>query len=253
MWSAAVLDPALPVRRIPANASPPATSGRSRKHNNGWKPNVCFHVGAASSFSECAIVIVASKSRHSADPGFGAAPAAHARSRAVARADRTRPRCAASIRFNSRHVVGIDATGPNRSFRSPSTAIPLTAVRTISDRARQIGEHPTRGMHRHRPCTCPAARRVIPATARELGQLPQQPDPRVGHHTPAIRADLDPPNPTACYASPAKCLSSADPELLGTPSFAHRTGTFAHLHPEPDGHFRAFRPRDTASTVKHPG
>jgi anaerobic selenocysteine-containing dehydrogenase len=29
-WSAAVLDPAFPGRRIPASASPPATSGRSR-------------------------------------------------------------------------------------------------------------------------------------------------------------------------------------------------------------------------------
>jgi hypothetical protein len=33
-----VFEPALPGRSSPASASPPATSGRSRKHNNGWNP-----------------------------------------------------------------------------------------------------------------------------------------------------------------------------------------------------------------------
>ena len=35
-WSAAVFDPALPGRSNPANASPPAMSGRSKNANNGW-------------------------------------------------------------------------------------------------------------------------------------------------------------------------------------------------------------------------
>ncbi len=35
MWSAAVLDPALPLRSSPANASPPAISGRSRNASSG--------------------------------------------------------------------------------------------------------------------------------------------------------------------------------------------------------------------------
>jgi hypothetical protein len=34
-WSAAVFDPAFPARSNPASASPPATSGRSRKHSSG--------------------------------------------------------------------------------------------------------------------------------------------------------------------------------------------------------------------------
>ena len=38
MWSAAVLDPALPLRSSPAKASPPAISGRSRNASNGWWP-----------------------------------------------------------------------------------------------------------------------------------------------------------------------------------------------------------------------
>ena len=43
------------------------------------------------------------------------------RSRAAARAARTAMQMAASIRSSTRHVVGIEATGPNRSCRSPST------------------------------------------------------------------------------------------------------------------------------------
>ena len=67
MWSMAVFEPAFPGLSSPANASPPATSGRSRKHSSGWNPKVRFQVAAAFSFSLCAIVMVASKSRHSVD------------------------------------------------------------------------------------------------------------------------------------------------------------------------------------------
>lgn len=35
MWSAAVFEPALPLRSSPASASPPAISGRSRNANKG--------------------------------------------------------------------------------------------------------------------------------------------------------------------------------------------------------------------------
>jgi hypothetical protein len=44
-WSVAVLLPALPARSRPASASPPATSGRSKKASSG--PNVFFQVAAA--------------------------------------------------------------------------------------------------------------------------------------------------------------------------------------------------------------
>lgn len=50
------------------------TSARinSASRRTGWNPNVFFHVAAAFSFSECAIVIVASKSRH--NPWFRSRP-----------------------------------------------------------------------------------------------------------------------------------------------------------------------------------
>ena len=65
MWSVAVFDPAFPGRSRPARASPPAMSGRSKKHSNGWNPNVRFQGAAAFPSSLWLIVIVASKSRHS--------------------------------------------------------------------------------------------------------------------------------------------------------------------------------------------
>ena len=122
-----MLLPALPGRSSPASASPPEASGRSRNASSGWKPNVFFHVFAAFSFSECAMLIVASKSTTSSPVRSGPAPAAHAAARARPRARRTAGRCAWSMRSNTRQVVGMLATGPNKSSRSPSTATPLTA------------------------------------------------------------------------------------------------------------------------------
>jgi hypothetical protein len=85
-------------------------------------PKVFFQVLAAFCFSLWAIVIVASKSICNRPVRSGDAPATQARSRAAARAARTAGKCAASIRSNSRHVVGIDATGPTISCRSPNTS-----------------------------------------------------------------------------------------------------------------------------------
>jgi hypothetical protein len=118
-------------------------SGRSKNASSGWNPNVFFHVAAAFSFSECAIVIVASKSMASSAPRSGPAPAAQARSRATARAARTAGRCAALTRSNTRHAVGIDATSPNRSCRSPRTSIPLTAsAPSATATARSVNTRP---------------------------------------------------------------------------------------------------------------
>ena len=91
IWSAAVSDPALPGRSMMASGSPPPSGPWSANAVSGWKPKVFFQVGAACSFSECAITIVASMSTGiSAPPAPGAAcPASsRARSRAAARAAR---------------------------------------------------------------------------------------------------------------------------------------------------------------------
>ena len=111
MWSAAVLEPGVPGRSRPASASPPATSGRSRKASNGWNPNVFFQVAAAFSF-----LSVLDRDRgvevdisHSPGPGRTGGPR---RARAAPGPPGPRADAPASIRSSTRHVVGIDATGP---------------------------------------------------------------------------------------------------------------------------------------------
>ena len=144
-------------------ASPPATSGRSKKQSRGWNPNVFFQVAAAFSFSLCAIVIVASKSKHSSASRSGPAPAVHAAARAAARAVRTSSRWTGSIRSSTRHVVGIDATGPCRSWRSVSTAIPLIAsAPSATATARSQNTRP--GACSHRPWYVSASAAVTPST-----------------------------------------------------------------------------------------
>lgn len=144
------VEPALPGRSSPARASPPAISGRSRKASNGWNPNVRFHVAAAFSFSLCAMVIVASKSMHSSSLRSGPAPAAHACARASARAWRTIGRWSASTRSSARHAVGIEATDPNASSRSPRTSMTVTAsAPSATATARSVSTRP--GACRHGP------------------------------------------------------------------------------------------------------
>ena len=55
------------------------------------------------------------------------------------------------MRSSTRHVVGIEATGPNRSSPVTQHADPADRVRTIGDRDRQIGEHPARRMQPRTP------------------------------------------------------------------------------------------------------
>jgi hypothetical protein len=62
MWSAAVFDPALPGRSNTASGSPLPSPPWSAKVQIGWNPNPRLNVGAACSFSLCAVTRVASSS-----------------------------------------------------------------------------------------------------------------------------------------------------------------------------------------------
>ena len=62
MWSAAVFAPALPGRNAIASGSPVPAWPWSTNAHNGWNPNPFLNVGAAFSFSECALTKVASTS-----------------------------------------------------------------------------------------------------------------------------------------------------------------------------------------------
>ena len=194
MWSAAVFDPAFPARSRPASASPPATSGRSRKHSNGWNPNVFFHVAAAFSFSLCAIVIggVEVQTQLSGQVRAGTGGPRRLAGRRPRRPDRRRdarrrpgPAPATSS--------GIDATGPSRSSRSTEHADPADRVRAVGDRDREVGEHPTRRMQPPTLIGVGQRRRHGVDQTGLLSHLPQQPDPGMRDHARAVRRHLDPP------------------------------------------------------------
>jgi len=107
------------------------------------EPERLLQVAAAFSFSLCATVMVASKSRHNPASRSGPAPAAHAAARARALAARISGRLSSVTRSSTRHVVGIDATGPNRSCRFPSTLMPLIAsAPSATATARSVNTRP---------------------------------------------------------------------------------------------------------------
>src|SRR5262249_39972174 len=110
-------------QRLPAPSGPWPANAVS-----GWKPKVFFQVGAACSFSECAITIVASRSiviSPPSAPGAACPARSHACSRAAARAARITVSARGASRaswLTRREITGSDATGPNSAGCSRSTA-----------------------------------------------------------------------------------------------------------------------------------
>lgn len=103
-------------------------------------------------------------------------------------------------RSSTRHV---DATGPNRSCRSVSTAMPLIAsAPSATATARPANTRPDRAPVS--PWRCRSAPRKRRRPGRCTRHLPEQTDTGVRHHALPIRADHNPPYP-ACYASLDKC------------------------------------------------
>jgi hypothetical protein len=202
MWSAAVLDPALPGRSTMASGSPLPAPPWSAQAVIGWKPKVFFQVGAARSLSECAITMVASRSTVTSAPSApGAAPAAsaHARSRAadraarIARSDRGR---SAASELISRDTTGSEATGPARAGCSRSTAIsarqsPPSASAAARSATILPGSCTARGArHRaspsDRPRPSPVTRIVSHSSTAPAWDT--SPRPSAGTRTPAERA-----------------------------------------------------------------
>ena len=206
MWSAAVLEPALPVRSSPARASPPAISGRSRNASSG-----CSRTSSSRSARRRPCC------RSGRSPGwrrYRCAASHPAGGRACGPGRRPRP---GPGRPHPGQVRGIDALidqPPHRGRRRlrPEDVLtvtaqlpdPVDAVRAVSDRGRQIGEHITGRIHprapigiRQRGVTC-ADNPVRSASSRSM------PIPACDT-TPWPSADTftrDAPR----YSSPAKCL-----------------------------------------------
>jgi len=193
MWSAAVLDPALPARSTMARGSPFPPAPWSAKAVRGWKPKDFFQVGAACSFSEWAITMVASRSTVTSPPsapGAASPASAQTRSRAAARAARTafsaRGRSPASW-LTSRDTTGSEATGPASSGCSRSTAIsarqsPPSATAAARSATILPGSWTARGpRHRSSACDRPRPRPVTrivshsrTAPAWDTSPLPSQ-------------------------------------------------------------------------------
>src|SRR5699024_1277014 len=113
MWSAAVLEPALPGRKLAARNS----SVLSHHTPIGWYPNVRLYVGAAGSFSLCVTTMVASTSSTTVDPrsrpahaDAGTPPGSwdHTCRRARARATWIFLRLPAVTSSSVRHTVGAE-------------------------------------------------------------------------------------------------------------------------------------------------
>jgi hypothetical protein len=132
MWSAAVLEPALPGRSSTDSGSPVPVGPWSTKLHSGWWPNPFLNVGAAPSLSVCAVTSVASTSTVSGAPasmrwsGACAPASSHARARAAARAVLIARNAATgswASRSIARDTVGSEATGPNTPGSARSTAM----------------------------------------------------------------------------------------------------------------------------------
>ena len=197
MWSAVVFEPAFPGCNRPPNASPAARSGRSRKHSNGWNPKVRFQVAAAFSFSGV----------RDGDGGVEVQTQLRAgRVQVGASAGCPRPfPCCGPGRVKPGEVVGIDPVKdpPRRGHRGhrtvqvctvPEHADATDRVRAVSDRDREIGEHPPRGMNPRSPVGVGQRGRDCLGQAGVLGHLSQQTDPGMRHHIGTVSGDHDPRN-----------------------------------------------------------
>jgi hypothetical protein len=138
------------------------------------------------------VIGVASKSKITS---AGAAPAAHARSRAWARAMRTRSSSTGPIQSSTRRAVETDATSPNSAGCAASA--------TRSDTQRPPSASITARSHSTRPGSCTERRSRVSASAHPNASV----------------------SPSRCAASPSNAVPARDER----PVASARTSTFSML------------------------
>jgi hypothetical protein len=161
------------------------------------------------------------------------ARSSRARSRACARASRTRASAASSTASSIRHVVAVDATGPDTVGWSRST-------RQVTDRFAAVGEH-----------------------RRQIGEHPSRVVTRTAHPQPASASDTAAGSPAASATSASSrtraCDTTPSPSVVavifgrvvvactnGVASPTRWSGTFStSTIPSRTTHFRAFNARVT--------
>jgi hypothetical protein len=143
MWSWAVLDPALPDRRIMASAIPGAIAA-VQPATKRLEP-VALLVGRRRALL---VGVRLDQGRVQVQDQWpaGAAPSAQARSRTLASADHSPliPRgSAGSASARMRQAVGVETTWPNSSGWSPQAGQAADAVTTVGERDHQVAQHLT--------------------------------------------------------------------------------------------------------------
>jgi hypothetical protein len=193
-WSAAVFDPAFPGLSSTERGSPEPSVPWSANAHNGWNPNVFFHVGRASSLSECAVTGTPSRSIVNRPSATGDAGPARfqARSRTAARAARIARTAfgpAPARVVTRRDTVGSDATGPNTpgcSRRTPMSERRSPPTASVTARSRTVfpGSWTARVL-RHGASAADSSRSNPTARAASVGNTP-----------PACETTPDPPGST---------------------------------------------------------
>jgi len=178
LWSATVLDPAFPLRSSTARGSPVPSGPWSRNAHSGWKPKPRLNVGAACSFSLCAVTRVASTSMTSGAEALvawsGACSPANcqARARTAARAVLiafSAAGASAASASTVRETVGSEATRPYRPGSVRSNAMsarqsPPTASVTARSSSTLPGSWAASGLRHGASAADTAASSPIAAT-----------------------------------------------------------------------------------------
>ena len=222
MWSAAVFEPAFPGRSTMASGSPFPSAPWSAQAVIGWNPKVFFQVGAACSFSECAITMVASRSTVTRPavragrgvPGQRPGPLPRRRPRGPDRLQRPRQVRGQRADQPGHHRVRRDRPGQLRllpQHRDVGQAVPAQR-----DRGGQVRDDLPRVVDRPRRPPPGQARRQAPAQAGHPHRLPQQDRPGLGHQAPAVSRHRD-PGSCVRYSSPGKCLRLVADRTLDKP------------------------------------
>src|SRR6185436_19268600 len=233
MWSAAVLDPALPGRSSAPAGSPVPPGPWSMNPNSGCNPNVFLNVFAAPCLAEYTVTSEASRSTVITASRAGAPPSCHATARASASAcqiaaSAAAPPSSATSAATVRDTVAGEATGPNTPGAARNTAMstgrrPPTARLSAACSSTVPGSCTAVGRHRANPARNPAARPILAAVSTSSRPPACDTTPRAPTPSPILATRPLRFTPEVPFRSRDLCL------WLDTASLAERH--FPHIHP----------------------
>ena len=217
MWSAAVLEPALPGRSRAATGSPVPAGPWSTNATSGWWPKVFFQVAVASCLSECAMTSTPSMSTITWPSASGASRAGQ---RPDTCADFGPRRADRGERLRAGGGEGVDQAGDGRvgghraehGRLGPQHGDIRQAVPAQRDRQRDIQQDLARIVHRPRLAPRRQRRRYRRVQAGLADRLDQQHRPGLRDHPAAAALDTDTRIRPDTLASPGE----VPPTVAGT-------------------------------------